>query len=180
MSAIAREAGKVLMDHFPAEHRIRVQGRRRPGNRCRSRVGASDCFALARTVAGSRYRRRRGKPPGRATAAIAGMSIRWTARRTSRMAIPSFVFPLGWKLAGVPQAGVLYDPTRDELFAAERGQGATLNGKPIRVSKSQNLSEAILGTGFPSLQATQEPEHTLLSPAYVAQPWRAARRLGGA
>ena len=45
--------------------------------------------------------------------------------------------------------GVTYDPTRDEMFAAERGRGATLNGKPIRVSETEALSEALIVTGFP-------------------------------
>ncbi len=48
------------------------------------------------------------------------------------------------------EVGVLYDPTRNEMFSAERGQGATLNGKPIHVSKTKRLAESILGTGFPS------------------------------
>ena len=52
---------------------------------------------------------------------------------------------------------LLYDPTRDELFAAERGQGATLNGKPIHVSKTPRLAESILGTGFPSHKRHKNP-----------------------
>ncbi|MFZ1136479.1 MAG: inositol monophosphatase family protein [Candidatus Korobacteraceae bacterium] len=55
------------------------------------------------------------------------------------------------------EVGVLYDPTRDELFAAERGSGATLNGKPIHVSKTARLAESILGTGFPSQKRHQNP-----------------------
>jgi myo-inositol-1(or 4)-monophosphatase len=55
------------------------------------------------------------------------------------------------------EVGVLYDPTRDELFAAERGLGATLNGKPIHVSKTARLAESILGTGFPSQKRHQNP-----------------------
>ncbi len=55
------------------------------------------------------------------------------------------------------EVGVLYDPTRDELFAAERGQGATLNGKPIHVSKTAQLAESILGTGFPSHKRHKNP-----------------------
>jgi myo-inositol-1(or 4)-monophosphatase len=54
-------------------------------------------------------------------------------------------------------AGVLYDPTREEMFSAERGQGATLNGKPIHVSKTSRLSESLLGTGFPSHKRHQNP-----------------------
>ncbi len=45
--------------------------------------------------------------------------------------------------------GVIYDPTRDELFAAERGQGATLNGRRIRVTETFDLNCALLCTGFP-------------------------------
>lgn len=45
--------------------------------------------------------------------------------------------------------GVTYDPTRDELFAAEKGRGATLNGKAIRVSGTEMLGDALLVTGFP-------------------------------
>lgn len=45
--------------------------------------------------------------------------------------------------------GVTFDPTRNELFAAEKGNGATLNNKPIRVSETEKLSEALIITGFP-------------------------------
>jgi myo-inositol-1(or 4)-monophosphatase len=58
---------------------------------------------------------------------------------------------------GELQVGVLYDPTRDELFAAERGQGARLNGQPIQVSKTKRLAESILGTGFPSHKRHKNP-----------------------
>jgi myo-inositol-1(or 4)-monophosphatase len=53
--------------------------------------------------------------------------------------------------------GVLYDPTRDEMFAAERGLGAKLNGQPIHVSKTKVLAESILGTGFPSHKRHKNP-----------------------
>jgi myo-inositol-1(or 4)-monophosphatase len=55
------------------------------------------------------------------------------------------------------EAGVLFDPTRNELFAAERGKGATLNGHPIHVSPIARLAESILGTGFPSHKRHQNP-----------------------
>ncbi len=45
--------------------------------------------------------------------------------------------------------GVTFDPTRDEIFAAEKGQGATLNGRKIQVSETEKLGEALLVTGFP-------------------------------
>jgi myo-inositol-1(or 4)-monophosphatase len=46
-------------------------------------------------------------------------------------------------------AGVTFDPTRNELFAAERGCGATLDGKPLRVSETEKLADALIVTGFP-------------------------------
>ncbi len=55
------------------------------------------------------------------------------------------------------EVGVLYDPTRNEMFSAARGQGATLNGKPIHVSKTKTLAESILGTGFPSHKRHKNP-----------------------
>jgi len=70
---------------------------------------------------------------------------------------PVFCVSIGLEHRGELTAGVLYDPTRDELFAAERGGGATLNGKPIRVSRTAKLSESILGTGFPSHKRHQNP-----------------------
>ena len=44
--------------------------------------------------------------------------------------------------------GVVYDPNRDELFAAERGAGATLDGEPVTVRSAPRLEEALVGTGF--------------------------------
>ncbi len=55
------------------------------------------------------------------------------------------------------EVGVLYDPSRDEMFAAERGQGASLNGKSIHVSRTETLSESMLGTGFPSHKRHKNP-----------------------
>lgn len=53
------------------------------------------------------------------------------------------------KIGGDVMIGVVYDPVRDELFAAERGQGATLNARRIQVSAIDDLNRALLCTGFP-------------------------------
>ncbi|MBV8572758.1 MAG: inositol monophosphatase [Acidobacteriaceae bacterium] len=52
-------------------------------------------------------------------------------------------------------AGVVYDPLNRELFTAERGAGARLNGAPIRVSTAETLNDALLATGFPSRRRHQ-------------------------
>jgi myo-inositol-1(or 4)-monophosphatase len=62
---------------------------------------------------------------------------------------PCFCVSIGLAHKGKLELGVVYDPIRDEMFAAERGQGASLNGRRIRVSPTMNLSAALLCTGFP-------------------------------
>jgi len=52
---------------------------------------------------------------------------------------------------------VIYDPTRDELFAAERGRGAVLNSEKIEVSKTPSLLQSLVGTGFPSHKRHKNP-----------------------
>jgi myo-inositol-1(or 4)-monophosphatase len=54
-------------------------------------------------------------------------------------------------------AGVVYDPTRDELFSAEQGRGAHLNGAAIHVSQAAHLKESLLATGFPSQKRHKNP-----------------------
>ncbi len=58
---------------------------------------------------------------------------------------------------GTLVAAVLYDPMRDELFTAERGKGAWLNGKPMRASRTAELGEALVATGFPSRKRHMSP-----------------------
>ena len=62
---------------------------------------------------------------------------------------PCYCVSIALERAGVLLLGVIHDPTRDETFAAERGAGATLNGRRIRVSEINDLNEAMLCTGYP-------------------------------
>lgn len=58
---------------------------------------------------------------------------------------------------GTLVAALIYDPLRDELFTAEHGRGALLNGKPLRVSRIAELAEALVATGFPSRKRHASP-----------------------
>jgi predicted RNase H-like nuclease len=60
-----------------------------------------------------------------------------------------FCVSIAFEAEGVLKYGVIYDPLREELFEAVQGQGATLNGRPIRVSTTERLERALLATGFP-------------------------------
>jgi myo-inositol-1(or 4)-monophosphatase len=62
---------------------------------------------------------------------------------------PCFCVSIAVERRGETVAGVVYDPTRDELFAAERGSGATMNNRRVRVSATPALSQSLLATGFP-------------------------------
>ncbi len=62
---------------------------------------------------------------------------------------PCFCVTLALEHDGDIVIGVTFDPTRNELFAAEKGKGASLNNKPIRVSDTEDLGNALIVTGFP-------------------------------
>jgi len=70
---------------------------------------------------------------------------------------PIFCVSIGLARNNEVVAGVVYDPSRNELFAAQRGRGATLNGERIHVSKISKLGESLLGTGFPSKKRHLNP-----------------------
>ena len=62
---------------------------------------------------------------------------------------PCFCVSIGLEFKGRMEIGVIYDPLRDDLFAAERGDGVTLNGHRVHVSATRSLNSALLCTGFP-------------------------------
>ena len=62
---------------------------------------------------------------------------------------PQFAVSIGLQVKGVLNLAVIYDPTRNELFTATRGNGAHLNDRRLRVSKQTRLQESLIGTGFP-------------------------------
>lgn len=63
--------------------------------------------------------------------------------------LPHFAISIAFKQKGKLEHGVIYDPVRDELFSASRGEGAKLNNYRIRVSECTKLERALIGTGFP-------------------------------
>ncbi len=62
---------------------------------------------------------------------------------------PQYCVSIGLLHKGVPTQGVIYDPTRNDLYTASRGRGAYLNDKRLRVSKRDKLIDGLIGTGFP-------------------------------
>jgi myo-inositol-1(or 4)-monophosphatase len=91
---------------------------------------------------------------------------------------PVFCVSMGLEYKGELILGVIYDPTRDELFSAEKGSGAYLNGERMNVSKTKQLCESLVGTGFPSYKRHKNPNiyfyHTITLRSH------GARRAGSA
>ena len=93
--------------------------------------------------------------------------------------LPIFCASLALEIDGVAQVAAVYDPSRRELFTAERGRGAFLNGRPLRVSAAETLLDAVLVTGFPYDVHTRVNEIVGLFAEFVGRA-RAVRRLGSA
>jgi myo-inositol-1(or 4)-monophosphatase len=92
---------------------------------------------------------------------------------------PFFCVTLALEYRGEVVLGVAYDPLREELFVAERGAGATLNGRPIRVSRTETLAHGLLATGFPYTIRSQ-PDESLAYFARFVKTAQAIRRDGSA
>ena len=93
--------------------------------------------------------------------------------------LPIFCASLSLEIDGRPEVGAIYDPSRRELFTAERGQGAYLNGSRLGVSTTAALLDALLVTGFPYDVHKQTGDLVELFGAFLGTA-RAVRRLGSA
>jgi myo-inositol-1(or 4)-monophosphatase len=156
MSEIAREAGALLMGYFRQHVKVEYKG-------------DADLVTVAdrNSEILIRERLRQHWPTHDILGEEGGLQdtgsdYRWYVDPldgTTNFAhgFPVFCVSMGLDYRGSRIAGVIYDPTRDELFAAEQGSGAYLNQQRIRVSKTAKLSECLLGTGFPSHKRHQNP-----------------------
>ncbi len=92
---------------------------------------------------------------------------------------PAFAVSLAVQRGQDVILGVTYDPLRDELFCAERGRGATLNGRPIWVSSTGRLRDALVATGFAYRRATV-PDNNVAEFSRVVLRVQGVRRGGSA
>jgi myo-inositol-1(or 4)-monophosphatase len=156
MAEVAREAGALLMDYFVQRVKIEYKGE-------------ADLVTVADRTSEALIRDRlRQRWPGfdmlgeEGGLQDTGSDYRWyidPLDGTTNFAhgFPVFCVSMGLDYKGERIAGVIYDPTRDELFAAEQGSGAYLNQQRIRVSQIANLAESLVATGFPSHKRHKNP-----------------------
>ena len=93
---------------------------------------------------------------------------------------PVFAVSIGVQVKGRMEHAVVYDPLRQELFTASRGQGAHLDGRRIRVSGQIQLERALIGTGFPFRKANAENGPYLDMLGKVIHSTSGVRRAGAA
>ncbi len=151
----ARLAGRVLAERFLGERTIEYKGGI-------DLVTDADRAAEEAVLGFIRQRY-----PGHAvlaeeSGASQGSGFRWivdpldgTTNYSHR--VPHFCVSVGVEGPDGLLAGAIYDPMLNELFSAARGEGATLNGRPLRASDTPELSRALLCTGFP-YDVHQRPE----------------------
>lgn len=160
MSAIAREAGALILNYFHQGLKIEYKG-------------DADLVTAADRASEALIRERIAKefPSHDVLGEEQGLNDRGGEYRwyvdpldgTTNFAHGYPVFCVSMALehrsgaGGNRVAGVVYDPTRDEMFTAAQGKGATLNGKPIHVSKTAQLKECLVATGFPSHKRHKNP-----------------------
>jgi len=156
MQAMAREAGSLLMDYFRQHVKIEYKG-------------DVDLVTVAdRKSEALIFERIRRQFPthdvlGEEGSRIeTGSDYKWYVDPldgTTNFAhgYPVFCVSLAVEHRGQRIAGVVYDPTRDEMFSAELGAGARLNDKAIHVSATANLGECLVATGFPSHKRHKNP-----------------------
>jgi len=93
--------------------------------------------------------------------------------------IPFFSVSIAYAHNGIVTLGVVYDPMRNELFAAERGQGAQVNGRSLKVSQVTELQRSLLVTGFP-YDAWSTPHDNVEFYGRFARRTQGVRRMGSA
>ena len=157
MQAIAREAGALLLQHFTRRVAVEYKGE---VDLVTEADRASEQLIVERLR--SRWPEY-GIVAEEGTRSEMDAEFRWYVDPldgTTNFAHGYPVFCISMALVRRDEqieAGLLYDPTRDEMFLAERGGGATLNGEAIHVSVTARLAESLLGTGFPSHKRHKNP-----------------------
>jgi myo-inositol-1(or 4)-monophosphatase len=156
MAEIAREAGALLMKYFEARVKIEYKG---DVDLVTEADRKSEALILERIRSHWPSHDVMGEE---GTRLESGSDYRWYVDPldgTTNFAhgFPVFCVSLALEFKGRRVAGVVYDPTRDELFTAEQGRGAHLNHRPIRVSVVDRLAECLVATGFPSHKRHKNP-----------------------
>lgn len=156
MQLMAREAGRLLMSHFDRHIKIEYKG---DADLVTIADRQSEALILERIRAQFPTHDVMGEE---GTRIESGSDYKWYVDPldgTTNFAhgFPVFCVSLGVYFRGRGVAGVIYDPTRDEMFSGEAGRGAELNGQKIHVSTTSRLADCLVGTGFPSHKRHKNP-----------------------
>jgi myo-inositol-1(or 4)-monophosphatase len=156
MQSIAREAGALLMEYFQQHVKIEYKGDVDLVTVADRKSEALILDRIRREFPGHDVMGEEG------TRIETGSEYKWYVDPldgTTNFAhgYPVFCVSLAVEHKGERVAGVIYDPTRDEMFSTEKGKGAQLNGERIHASSTARLGESLVGTGFPSHKRHKNP-----------------------
>jgi len=145
----AREAGQILREKFGNVHNIQYKGLVDPVTEADK---ASEALIVERLMAAfpdDRLLAEEGSGAGENVGADRLWIVDPLDGTVNFMhGYPMFCVSIALRAGDATVVGVVYDPLRDEMFAARRGHGATLNGEPMHVSDTSELLRAMLVTGF--------------------------------
>lgn len=145
---LAREAGAILRDGYNKEHTVQYKG---VIDLVTEADHASESFLIGEIQSQFPGSHILAEESGETSGENEGLWYIDPLDGTVNYAhhIPLFCVSIAYASKGIVTLGAVYDPLRDEMFTAERGKGAFLNGKKIRVSNTTELQKSLLVTGFP-------------------------------
>jgi myo-inositol-1(or 4)-monophosphatase len=178
LERLARQAGEILRLGYEQEHQVDYKGAIDPVTEMDHQSEELLLGEIQRLFPGHRIVSEEiGLVPGRAGDQWYVDPLDGTVNYAH--GIPFFSVSIAYAHNGIVTLGVVYDPMRDELFAAGRGQGARLNGRSLQVSKVTELQRSLLVTGFP-YDAWSTPHNNLEYYGRFAKLTQGVRRMGSA
>jgi myo-inositol-1(or 4)-monophosphatase len=146
--AAAREAGRIQMDRFGHSHPVEYKGEFNPVTEVDRQCERAIVKTISEAFPGHDLLTEESPFEGK------GSAWKWIidpldGTTNYYHGFPCFCVSIGLEVKGEVVLGVIYNPVLDELFHAEKGKGAFLNGNRFYVSKEANLKRGFLSTGFP-------------------------------
>jgi myo-inositol-1(or 4)-monophosphatase len=178
LERLARESGAILRDGFSKEHQIQYKG---VIDLVTEIDHASEAFLLKEIHTHFPDSHILAEESGEIKGVNEGLwyidPLDGTVNYSHH--IPLFCVSIAYAFQGVVILGAVYDPMRDELFSAERGKGARLNGKQIHAANTTELQKSLLVTGFP-YDTWDTKQDNFRNFEKLAKATQGVRRLGSA
>ena len=178
LERLARQAGRILSDAYEKDHKVDFKG---AIDLVTEVDHASEAFLIneiSRLFPGHSFL---AEESGASVGQTENLWIIDPLDGTVNYAhgVPMFCVSIAYSYQGEVKLGVVYDPMRDEMFSAERGKGAWVNGRPLKTSSAAELIKSLLVTGF-AYDIGQAMQDNLENFVKFSKLSQGVRRLGSA